>query len=275
LLGPRGVLAQASSENFPVAPRWLGRTAQRRLTDIYGFARLVDDTGDESPGDRLALLDEIEAEVERIYSGTPWHPLMRSLQATVRECDIPPRPLRKLIEANRVDQSVTRYATFDDLLAYCELSANPVGHLVLHAFGQFDDVNAEFSDRICSALQVIEHVQDVAEDARNGRIYMPEADMSACGRTEQDLVSTTASTALRSLLALQTTRSEKMLRSGSPLVGRLSGRAGPAVAGFVGGGLATVRALRRAGHDTLSRDVRASTGAIVREALRAYGRGRR
>ena len=102
---PRAVVRQASSENFPVAPRWLPNEMRRRLTDVYGFARLVDDTGDEVVGDRIALLDQIESDVDRIYDGVPKHPLIRSLQSTVRDCAIPPEPLKKLIEANRVDQT--------------------------------------------------------------------------------------------------------------------------------------------------------------------------
>lgn len=270
----RAVLDQARTENFPVAPRWLPAAIRRRLLDVYGFARMVDDAGDEARGDRNALLDEIEADVGRIYSGRPQMPLIASLQATVRDCSIPPEPLLALLEANRVDQSVTRYATFDDLLAYCELSANPVGHLVLHVFGAFNAARAELSDHVCSALQVIEHVQDVAEDHTRGRVYMPEADFAYTGATEDDLTAPSAPPALRALLALETSRAAKMLRSGSRLVGRLSGWERMAIAGFVGGGLAQVAALRAAGHDVLAQPVTASKRSVALRAVLVAARGR-
>ena len=121
------VLDQAASENFPVATRLLPRRQRAHLMALYGYARLVDDAGDEAPGDRSALLAEIEADLDRVYSGqAAVHPLLRRLAATVVACDLPRAPLQALLEANRRDQVVSRYRTYDELLAYCELSANPV-----------------------------------------------------------------------------------------------------------------------------------------------------
>jgi phytoene/squalene synthetase len=182
--------------------------------------------------------------------------------------------LKALIEANRVDQRVARYATFDHLLDYCQLSADPVGHLVLYAFDQSSDASAELSDHICSALQVIEHIQDVGEDFERGRIYMPQADFSHTGASENDLGATTTSHELRNLFALETTRAEQMLRSGSPLVARLKGWARVAVAGFVGGGMAQVRALRAADYEVLAGDVKASRTAVLGHAATVALRGR-
>lgn len=268
------VLSQARTENFPVAPRWLPRDVRRRLMDVYGFARFVDDAGDEARGDRLALLDEIEPDLERVFGGTPELPVMRSLQRTVSECGIPPEPLRRLIQANRVDQTTTRYATFDDLLTYCELSANPVGHLVLYVFKAFEPARAVLSDHVCSALQVIEHIQDAGEDYRRGRVYMPQADFEAIGAEEADLAESSAPPRLRTLLELQNRRAENMLRNGSRLTGQLSGWARIAVAGFVGGGLAQVAALRRARHDVLAHQVKAGGTAVVTTSLWVCARGR-
>src|SRR5204862_7599549 len=109
-----------------VGSRFLPRRGRQRPLALYGFARLVDDVGDEVPGDRLALLDWLDDEVGRVYEGEPEHPLMQRLAATVRACEIPPEPLRALIAANRQDQSVHEYETYEQLLGYCELSANPV-----------------------------------------------------------------------------------------------------------------------------------------------------
>src|SRR5439155_12154962 len=126
------VMEQAGRENFPVASRLLPREDREHLLAIYGFARLVDDLGDEAPGDRGRLLDWLEAELDRAYDGSARHPLMVRLGRTIRARALPREPFLRLIAANRQDQTVSRYRTFSDLAAYCELSANPVGHLVLH-----------------------------------------------------------------------------------------------------------------------------------------------
>jgi phytoene/squalene synthetase len=199
------VMVQAREENFPVALWLLGPSTRRHLMAIYGFARLVDDIGDEVTGDRLALLDQVERELD-----APRHPVMTALANTVRECELPREPLQRLIEANRQDQVVTQYHSFDQLLGYCQLSAAPVGELVLHVFGAATPERIALSDRICAALQVIEHLQDVDEDRARGRVYVSGVDA--------------------------TERAQALLDEGAPLVRLLRGRARIAVAGFLAGG---------------------------------------
>jgi phytoene/squalene synthetase len=128
-------MAQAPSENFPVASRLLPAGVRADLLAVYGFARLVDDAGDEAPGDRLALLDELEHDLERAFAptGAPGNPLIAALRSTVAAHALPIEPFRRLIEANRRDQLVNRYRSFDELVGYCALSADPVGELVLRA----------------------------------------------------------------------------------------------------------------------------------------------
>jgi phytoene/squalene synthetase len=199
------VMVQAPEENFSVALWLLGPRTRRHLEAIYGFARLADDVGDEVAGDRLALLDRIESELD-----APVHPVMRALAATVRECALPRAPFLRLIEANRRDQVVTRYDTFEELLDYCQLSAAPIGELVLHVFGAATPLRVALSDKLCAGLQVIEHLQDVEEDRARGRVYIGNFDGIAHARA--------------------------LLREGAPLVGLLRGRARLAVAGFLAGG---------------------------------------
>jgi squalene synthase HpnC len=259
------VMGHAGSENFPVASYLLGRRHRAQLLTIYGFARLVDDLGDEASGDRLALLDLLERDLDRIYGGEqPDHPVMRALAPTVADCALPDHPFRRLIDANRRDQVVSRYRTFDELLAYCQLSAAPVGELVLHVFGAASPERIELSDRICAALQVVEHLQDVAEDFTRGRIYLPLEDMERFGCEEARLAAATAPQPLRELLAFETERARDLLDGGAPLVRTLPLRPRLAVAGFVAGGRSALDALERAGFDVLGRRPRATHLAFAR-----------
>jgi squalene synthase HpnC len=213
---------------------------------IYGFARLVDDIGDESSGDRLALLDWLEAELDRLYARGPLeHAVMRALAPTVVECGLPDAAFRRLIEANRRDQTVTRYETFDELLGYCQLSAAPVGELVLHVFGAATPDRVGLSDRICAGLQVTEHLQDVAEDYQRGRIYLPRQDMEHFGCQEADLAPGARSDAVRALMAYETVRARSLLAEGVRLARTLALRPRLAVAGFVAGGRAALGSLER------------------------------
>lgn len=247
------VMSQAGDENFPVASRLLGRRARGHLLAIYGFARLVDDIGDEAEADRLALLDWAEDELDRVYAGRyPEHPVMRTLGPTVRDCALPADPFGRLIEANRRDQAVTRYDTFDELLDYCRLSAAPVGELVLHVFGAATPERLALSERICAGLQVIEHLQDVAEDHARGRVYLPAEDLARFGCDEDDLGAATATAELRALIAFEADRARALLADGAPLARRLPPRPSVAVAAFVAGGRAALDALARVGYDVLA-----------------------
>ena len=320
------VVANASGENFPVALRVLPARHRRHLTNLYFFARLTDDLGDEAletqeaqearhaqagtqaqagtwaqagtrahagtqahadndnnDGNddndaselRLRLLDELAADVDRIYTGaTPESPVMRAMADTVRECQVPAKPLLDLIEANRQDQQVTRYPAYADLERYCELSANPVGQIVLHIFGVATPVRIALSDNICTALQLAEHWQDVAEDLGNGRIYLPGEDLERFGCTEADLAAPAANEAVRQLMIFETDRASRLLDQGAPLVGTLRGSARLAVAGYLAGGRAALAAIRRQHYDVLSGTPRGRKPRLAAELAKAYLRGR-
>lgn len=245
LPAPDDVLGKAPDENFTVASLIVGARRQAHLRAIYGFARLVDDVGDEATGDREALLDEVEAEIDRIYAGEqPRHPLMASLALSIRECSLPELPFRRLVHANRQDQVVSRYETFDELLAYCQLSAAPVGELVLRVFERATPDRIALSDKVCAGLQVTEHLQDIAEDLGRFRIYMPRQDLIACGCDPEDPLASPPA-ARRSLFALESGRARELLDAGLPLLRSLPTRPRIAVAGFVAGGRAALAELER------------------------------
>lgn len=269
--------AQMGGENFPVALRVVPARPRAHLARVYGFARFIDDvgdTGDTSPAERLQLLDQVEADVRALESGGAVLTPVLALRPLVDECGVPLDPFLDLIEANRVDQRVSRYPAFADLLDYCRLSAAPVGRLVLYVAGAATELNVGDSDAVCAALQVLEHCQDVGEDALAGRIYLPANELAAAGIDNDQLLASTTSGRLRSVISVQADRSVTLLERGAPLVRRLSGWARVAVAGYVGGGLATADALRRADYDVLAHAVRPSRGRTAVHALRlVVGRG--
>jgi squalene synthase HpnC len=279
-IGPPGadvVMARADSENFPVASRVLPRRARAHLLAIYGFARLVDEIGDSAGGDRLAALDWLEADLDRAYEGRAANPLLEQLEPTLRACSLPREPFIRLIEANRTDQRVSSYETWDELRGYCALSADPVGELVLGVFGLRTPARVALSDSICTALQLAEHCQDVAEDFAAGRIYLPAEDLARFGASTAELGAEHAGGPLRALIGFQIARARALLADGAPLIGEVRGRAKLAVAAFVAGGRAALDAIERAGCDVLPGPPRASRArqllTLVRTLAEERGRG--
>jgi squalene synthase HpnC len=260
--------AQAGAENFPVALRILPRGARDKLGRTYAYARFVDDVGDEAPGNRLALLDAVDADVRALAGGTPRLPVVRALRPLVDECGTPLRPFLDLIEANRLDQTVNSYRTFDDLLRYCDYSAAPVGRIVLHIAGAATAQNVADSDTVCNALQVLEHCQDVGEDARAGRVYLPGEDLRTARVAEPDLLGTTTTPPIRRAVAINVERADRLLREGPGLVRGLSGWAKLAVSGYVAGGRATAAALRKRDYDVLASTITPSRLGTVAHMAR-------
>ena len=252
------VMARAQSENFPVASRALPRRVRSHMLALYGFARLVDELGDSAPGDRLAALDWLERELERAYVGRAEHPLMVRLSPTLRECSLAPEPFLRLIEANRMDQRVSRYDTWEELRGYCRLSADPVGELVLDVLGLATPERIVLSDSICTGLQLTEHCQDVAEDFAAGRVYLPAEDLLRFGCSTEELSLKHAGEPLRAVIAFEVARARRLLADGAPLSRQLRGRAGLAVASFLAGGRAALDAIERAGCDVLPGPPRAT-----------------
>jgi squalene synthase HpnC len=271
------VLGQAGAENFPVASRLLPRSVRSHLLAVYGFARLADDIGDEAPGDRVALLDWLEAELERAANGEATHPLLTRLTPTIRRFDLPLDPFLRLIEANRRDQVVHRYETFDDLLGYCHLSAAPVGELVLRIFEVSTPARITLSDDVCNGLQIVEHLQDVAEDVAGDRIYLPQADLRAYGCTEAELRAPRVSGPLRAVLRYEAGRARRLLGSAAALTRQLPLQPRIAICGFAAGGLAALDAIDQAGYQVLSQRCRprpARVGSHLVTTLFASSTGR-
>jgi squalene synthase HpnC len=247
------------AENFPVALRVLPARRRAVLRSTYDVVRTIDDVGDEGhlgPGERLAAIDALDDDLDRVFAGAA--PRLRVVAALAPHVDLlPAAPFHDLVAANRTDQTVTAYATRDALIGYCRLSAVPIGRLVLAAFEVAPTATmlAE-SDRLCIALQLLEHLQDVAEDRARGRVYLPAEARDAAGVTEDDLDAPTAPPALRRLVLDECAAARELLASGSPLLGRLRGSARLAVTGYAAGGAAAADAVDRTGGDVLGRTAR-------------------
>ena len=266
---PRHARKQAGGENFPVALRVLPRELRRGLVTLYDYARYVDDLGDEFDGDRVAALHRA-AEIVRSGCTGPDIPAALAGAALLREhYGVAADDLLNLVQANIIDQQVDRYPTFADLLDYCRLSANPVGRAVLAIAGANGDERIELSDRICTGLQIIEHLQDVGEDYRAGRVYLPQTDLHRFSVTEPMLSADSAPPPLKDLIRYETDRAVAYLNAGAPLVSVLHGWPRLAVSAFLAGGRAAAQTVRRAGYDVLGRDCSPPKRAVARAYLRA------
>jgi squalene synthase HpnC len=253
LTGDLALRRAEADENFPVALRLLPRGPRTHLRAVYDVVRVIDDLGDEAAGSRTALLEAFAQDIERVWDREqPQTDVLRRLVPTVDACGLSAEPFQRLVQANLQDQRVDRYATWQDLRGYCALSADPIGRIVLHIFAASSPERVALSDRVCTALQLLEHCQDVAEDRARGRIYLPQEDLERFGVRPAHLDATRSTPELRAVIAFETNRAARLLADGSPLVGSLRGWARLAVAGYLAGGLAVVDALRRPQADVLA-----------------------
>ena len=225
-------LAQSHYENFPVASRLLPARMRPHIAAVYAFARLADDMADEGhrpAADRLADLEAWDARLSSIAAGAapsagPHAEVFVALRATIDACRLPPSLLHDLISAFRQDVTVTRYATWDDLLDYCRRSANPVGRLVLRVAG-YDRADLDTaSDAVCTALQLTNFWQDLEIDWKKGRIYLPAATREDARAREEDLAARRMTAEWRRALGEAVARTRRLFRAGVPVADGVRGR---------------------------------------------------
>jgi len=223
-------MAQQHYENFPTASRLLAKTHRRATAAIYAFARSADDIADEGnipASERHAQLDSFASNLSRIRLGEiPGDdPLSLALADTIQRYQLPITPFEKLLQAFRSDIDSRRFANFTELASYCDHSANPVGELILRLHDNWDEENAQYSNAICTALQLINFIQDLDSDyQQRGRIYIPLDEMQEFGVVEADLARRRHSDKLSSLIQYQLQRAHELLLSGKPLLARNRGR---------------------------------------------------
>jgi len=270
-------LAESHYENFHVATWFLPKALRPHFHSIYAYCRISDDLGDEV-GDRsaaLALLDLWGRELDACYEGRARHPVFVALAETIRACSIPKQPFADLLTAFRQDQTVTRYATMEDVLGYCRYSANPVGRLVLYACGEVSpekiEENFRFSDATCSALQLANFWQDVRVDYAKGRVYIPQNDMRRFGVTDDTIAGGAATPEFRALMRHEVDFAGALFEQGLPLVGRVNRDLAIDLDLFSRGGLEILRAIERRNYDVLSARPAISKPTKLALALRALG----
>ena len=254
----------------------------KHIYALYSYCRSVDDIGDEDQqasiggsgsyfaaddsnvrqlhqledletSRKLSRLDQWESKLKSCYAGTPRHPVFVSLQRTIAEFDLPIDPFVKLIEANRMDQNVHRYSTYEQLLDYCDHSANPVGRLFLGIFGYRDAELDQLADATCTALQLTNFWQDVRRDYLKDRIYIPREDWIRFGCTENDFGPGAPSQNYRQMMRFQESRTMDLYERGSSLVEKLDGRVTLDVALFSKGGIAVLETIKRQHYDVFTK----------------------
>lgn len=246
-------LAESHYENFHVASWFLPKRLRPHFHSIYAYCRISDDLGDEV-GNReqsLALLDLWGRQLDACYRGEALHPVFVALAETIRACDIPKEPFADLLVAFRQDQTVTRFNTMDDVLAYCRYSANPVGRLVLYACGYRDAERFALSDHTCSALQLANFWQDVNVDYQKGRVYFPLVDMQRFGVNESIIANRNFTPRFHDLMRHEVGYARRMFELGMPLTGIVDRELALDLELFSGGGLAILNAIERQDYDVL------------------------
>ena len=246
-------LARTHYENFSVATWFLPRRLRQHFFNVYAYCRISDDLGDEV-GDTavsLELLDQWQHELDACYAGTPRHPVFVALAETVRQCAIPKHEFSDLLIAFRQDQTVARFETFNDVLAYCRYSANPVGHLVLYLCGYRDTERQQLSDFTCTALQLANFWQDVSVDYAKGRIYLPLEDLRRFGVSEDDIALNQNTPAFVEMMKFEVERARDWFRQGLPLVGKVNRELAVDLELFTRGGQEILHAIEKQGYAVL------------------------
>lgn len=244
-------------ENFPVASFLLPAALREPVAAIYMFARSADDFADEGKlpaAGRLRLLDEYRAELDAVEAGRPTtHPVFARLRPVVAAYALPLQLFRDLLDAFSQDVVKTRYADYGELLDYCRRSADPVGRLLLHLFGAATVENLRRSDCVCSALQLINHWQDVAIDWQKPRVYLPQEDLDRFGIEDAQIAAGVCDERWRALMRFEVDRARALMLTGAPLGADLPGRIGLEIRAIVAGGLAILDKIETVDYDIFRR----------------------
>ncbi len=248
-------LATHHYENFQVVSFLLPKRLHQDFYNVYAYCRWADDLADEmgSPAESLRLLAWWREQLEAMYAGKAAHPVFVALRGTVARHSIPQEPFADLIRAFQQDQTVTRYATWEDVYAYCRYSANPVGRLVLYLCGYSDAGRQRLSDATCTALQLANFWQDVAVDLEKDRVYIPREVLARHGCTLEDLYARRMTPAFREVMREIVARAREFFVAGLPLSAMVDRRLALDIDLFGRGGLRVLDKIAEQDYDVLSR----------------------
>jgi len=264
-------IARAHDENFPVAFMLAPRDLRADVRAIYAYCRVTDDIGDvgeAAAGERLAALDAWEADLVAAVGGQGDDPVLVAVADVIRRRALPMEHFTRLIEANRMDQRITRWESHDDLLEYCAHSATPVGRMVLGVLGIDDPSRVALSDATCAGLQLANFWQDIRRDLEErDRVYLPREDMAIFGVSVDDLRAPSATPALRDLVRMQVGRARALLVEGAPLRGMVPWRVRLDIAMFTAGGTWVCDSIAGQDYDTIA--ARPAPGARGRAGMAA------
>ncbi len=247
-------LATSHYENFLVGSVLIPKEKRQHVYNLYAFARTADDLADEisDSTQSLAALDAFEADLKACFQGEARGPIFVALSRTIREFNLSIEPFQRLLTAFRQDRRQNRYQTFDDLLNYCQNSANPVGEIFLQLFGYRETKLIPYSDAICTGLQLANFWQDVARDARKNRLYLPLEDLKKHGVSEQEIFEKQFTENFRTLMAFEISRTQTYFDRGKKLFEFLGRDILLDVRLFVAGGEAVLKAIRKIDYNVLS-----------------------
>ncbi len=267
-------LATHHYENFHVVSFLLPKRLHQDFYNVYSYCRWADDLGDET-GDRdesLRLLAWWRTELDGMYAGRATHPVFVALAPTVEKHGIPRQPFADLIAAFVQDQTVTRYATWDELFGYCRNSANPVGRLVLYLCGYSDARRQRLSDATCTALQLANFWQDVTVDLLKDRVYIPLDVIHQRGYTVEELFARRFTPPFRDVMRDIVEKARGLFLEGLPLIGMVNRRLALDLDLFSRGGLEVLRKIEHQGYDVLGSRPAISKGERVRLLLGSLAR---
>ncbi|HLH44232.1 MAG TPA: squalene synthase HpnC [Bryobacteraceae bacterium] len=246
-------LATRHYENFHVVSFLLPKRLHQDFYNVYAFCRWADDLGDEigNTSESLRLLGWWRQELDKMYLGDASHPVFVALQRTVARYELPFSAFDDLIKAFEQDQTVTRYATFEELLEYCRYSANPVGRLVLGLCGYRDAERTALSDATCTALQLANFWQDVIVDLGKDRVYLPLDLLQRHGYPLEALFERRFDSRFRAAMQEAVEVARRLFLKGLPLAGMVDRRLAVDLDLFSRGGLKVLEKIERQGYDVL------------------------
>ena len=245
-------LIKNSYENFPLWSSLYLRGIMPDLKSIYFFCRKVDDISDLNKEKALEALEDIENSLLDCFNGNlDENSEYFNLMNTIAKYDLPVGEFQKLIRSNYQDLEINRYKTFEDLINYCELSANPVGNLVLRIFGDFNQSNLTLSNNICTGLQLINFIQDIYRDSKLGRIYLPMEDLNKYSIDEKDILNNKTSSEMNELVKMQCERSHKIINNGKSLVKILNGPKKIPISLFIQSGNLVLSKIKKINYETV------------------------